>query len=942
MFARVRRFLDIRPGEGLPVLLTFFYIALVVAAFVLAKTIRTGMVLRDYGPYALVYLYAAAPVVLSVFVPLYTRVAARFGSRAVTVGTLLFLSANAVAFWYAARAGRFELLPAVFFVWVNCFGVIGPVQAWSYANSLFDTRQAKRLFGLIGSGASMGAISGGLLARFLVGPVGGTINLMLLLGVLLVLAGGIVSIANRRVARPAAARRGRAAPKPFSEAWRQIAAHPYLRLIAAIAFLGAIATQWTTFQLNVAAKARFGTDLDAFTEFYGAFNFLLGSVSVLIQVAVTGRALRKFGLAFTILALPVALGAGNALILAAPVFWTVLLTNAFDHGLRFSIDKPTYELLYLPIAPGERLQVKSAIDIVVSRLADGVGAVLLGLATGGFLIPGLQVGVRGLAALTLAVLGAWLGVAWRVRSAYIRTIQESIQKHRIDTERDLGAGAERTAADVLRGKLAGADPAEVRYALELIEHQRSRRWHPALRPLLSHADADIRRRALALLAAGGDREIADRVPPMLRDPDMGVRTEALLYLSLEAGVDPLRQIQELGEFRDYSIRAGAAAFLAAPGRSRNIEAARVLLQGMAGSPGPEGRSDRLEAARVVGAAANEELADFLPALIADEDPAVAREALRAAQRVGADGLVRAMIDALDRPELVECAVDAIARCGAPAVPYVAAALRDERVPVEVRRELPPVLLLIGTPEAERALVDNLLQSDGTVRRRVIASLNKMRGGRHDIAPDPAVVELLLAAEIAGHYRSYQVLGPLRQRLKDDDPALEALRHSMEQELERIFGLMSLLFPHAGLHDAYVGVRSTSPVVRANALEFLENVLKPELRQVLLPVLDSQVTLEERIQLANRYVGAPLENAEQAVATMMASEDPWLRSCAIHAVGTLQLRTLAPELKRYEKAADPLVRQSVADARARLAGEARALLEPVHPAPADLDTGVGAG
>ena len=76
--------------------------------------------------------------------------------------------------------------------------------------------------------------------------------------------------------------------------------------------------------------------------------------------------------------------------------------------------------------------------------------------------------------------------------------------------------------------------------------------------------------------------------------------------------------------------------------------------------------------------------------------------------------------------------------------------------------------------------------------------------------------------------------------------------------------------------------------------------------------------------------------------MLASDDPWLRSCAIHAVGTLQLRSLAPELKRYEAADDPLVRQSVAVARARLAGDSGALLDPQHPAPADLDTGVGAG
>jgi hypothetical protein len=103
-----------------------------------------------------------------------------------------------------------------------------------------------------------------------------------------------------------------------------------------------------------------------------------------------------------------------------------------------------------------------------------------------------------------------------------------------------------------------------------------------------------------------------------------------------------------------------------------------------------------------------------------------------------------------------------------------------------------------------------------------------------------------------------------------------------------------------------------------------------------------VTIDERIRLADRLVGAPLENAQQAVATLLASEDPWLRACAIHAVGTLQLRSLAPELARHESADDPLVREAVAAARARLAGGTEALMQPQHPVPAGLDAGVGAG
>ncbi|HXW05755.1 MAG TPA: Npt1/Npt2 family nucleotide transporter [Vicinamibacterales bacterium] len=941
MLPRLRRFLDVRPGEGLPVLLTFFYIATVVAAFLLAKPLRNGLFLGQHGPYALVYVYAAAPLALSLFVPAYTRVVARFGSRTVTIGTLLFFATNVVLFWYLFRFARFALLPGLFYVWVNCFAVIAPVQAWSFANSLFDTRQAKRLFGLIGAGASAGAITGGLLARFLTRPVGGAVNMMLVLAALIAGAAVIVSIANVRIPRRGAARVGRPVSSPFRETLRQIAATPYLRLIAVLVFLVAVATQWLAFQLSVVADERFGGDADALTRFFGTFNFTLGSVSFLLQVLVTGPALRRFGLGFTILVLPLSLAFGSSLILLFPVFWAVLLTNATDQGFRFSLDKATYELLYLPIAPAQRATFKSAIDIVVNRFSDALGGLMLGLATRGFLMfPGLGLGVRGTAAVNLALIGAWTVVAWRLRREYVRTIHDSIHRHRIDTERSSASVIEKSAAEALRAKLEGEDAGEVRYALSLLEVQQTKSWQPALRHLLAHPDADIRRRALRLLSADRDRAIADEAVRLLRDPDLGVRTEALLYLSREMGIDPLTRIQELGDFEDVSIRAGMAAFLASPGPSQNLEAAHALIEAMIAAGGETGIRDRLEAARVVGIVP-EAFAGLLPTVIADENDEVALAGIRAARALGSDELVTPLVSALGRPALTDEAAGALARLGNGVVPELARMLGSPAVDAETRRELPGVLVRIGSPAAEQVLVDSLLHADVTLRHRVVASLNKLRVLHPEVALETSAVELLLAAEIAGHYRSYQVLGPLQDQLKDDDPVVMAMRASMEQELERIFRLMALLYPQEGLHDAYVGVRAANPIVRANALEFLENVLKPELRHVLVPILDSQVPIAERIALADRLIGARVETPEEAVGTLLASEDAWLRSCAVYAVGTLQLHALEAEIRAFESSEDPVLQASVRTARRRLAGE-MVPAGPQEPAPADMDMGVGVG
>ena len=946
MFFRLRRYFDVRAGEGRRVLFSFLHVAIVAASFLLARPIRNGLFLQQYGAFALVYVYAAVPLVLSLFVPVYARVTARFGLATVTVATLIFFSSHVVLFWYAFRfhtdaiAVKGSLawyLPAAFYVWVNCFAVIAPVQAWTFANQRFDTRQARRLFGLIAVGASVGSIGAGVLARELVGPLGGAVNMMLVLAGLIFAAAVIVSIALMLIPGAVPARPGRPPRHFVISSLKRIAGTRYLRLMAALVFLAAVTTQWTGFQLSVVADQRLSGDADELTKFFATFNFLLGAVSFVLQLALVGPALRQFGLAVTILVLPLALGGGSLLVLLLPAFWSVITTNAMDQGLRFSLDKATYELLYLPLTAAQRAQVKNAIDIVISRIADSAGAVLLGVATDGFLmIKGFGLGLRGTAAVNLGFIGVWIVVAARLRGEYVRTIQSSIHRHRIDSEQLAGGSLDRSAAGTLAEKLASTDPEDVSYALDLLEGQGLIGLERQLRGLLMHEDANIRRRALAILSAARDTSISRTAMDMLRDPDLSVRTEALLYVTREMRVDPIRQLEELGEFEDFSIRAGMAAFLASPGPSQNLDAARLLLAAMAHSDGADGMRDRLQAARVLSLVPGL-FTDLLVHLISDPDPSVARQAIDATSVVMRDEVVSALLGALGRPELSSDAADRLARYGNALVPRLAQCLDDPHMALETKRELPQVLVRIGTPVALEVLIEGLLQSDVTLRHRMIASLNKLHDAHPEVRIDDQLVEVVLAAEIAGHYRSYQVLGPLREQFKDDEQALAGIRQSMDQELERMFRLMALLVPGPGLHDAYVGVRSTNATVRDNALEFLDNVLKPGLRRLLIPLLDSHVTVDERIQIANQLVGAPLETAEQAITTLLASEDSYLRSCGAYAIGALRLHNLEGDLQKLADVPDPALRESVQIALNRLAGEPETAPSPV---PGGMETGVG--
>ena len=325
----------------------------------------------------------------------------------------------------------------MFYVWVNCFGVIAPVQAWSFANSLFDTRQARRLFGLIGAGASLGAIAGGLLARFLVGPVGGTVNMMLVLAALILLAAAIVIVATARIPRRGPARRGPPPRHPFRDSMRQIAREPVPAADGRAGLPGRDRDAVDRVSAEPGRRSALRRRRGRADRFFGTFNFALGAISFLLQLLFAGPALRRFGVAVTILVLPLSLGFGSLLILLLPGVWTVLLTNGLDQGLRFSLDKATYELLYLPLPPALRAPIKNTIDIVVSRVADAAGAVLLGVATAG-LLRAAAVSAPGCAARRPSTSGSSAsGAPSRGGSASSTCARsrQTIQRHRIDTER---------------------------------------------------------------------------------------------------------------------------------------------------------------------------------------------------------------------------------------------------------------------------------------------------------------------------------------------------------------------------------------------------------------------------------------------------------------------------------------------------------------------------
>jgi AAA family ATP:ADP antiporter len=92
----------------------------------------------------------------------------------------------------------------------------------------------------------------------------------------------------------------------------------------------------------------------------------------------------------------------------------------------------------------------------------------------------------------------------------------------------------------------------------------------------------------------------------------------------------------------------------------------------------------------------------------------------------------------------------------------------------------------------------------------------------------------------------------------------------------LFRLLGLRYPPGEIHSAWLAVNARKKEQFLAALDFLDAVLEPRLKRVLLPMLDSSEHIVER---GRSLFGLDVPDAESAMRDLERSGDPWLEVCA---------------------------------------------------------------
>ena len=908
----LERFLNLRRSDlkrGLPL---FFYHFLIISSLVIGQIVRDTLFLERFEAVHLPYVDMTIAGVVLFVVTGYTYFRRYVSLSTLQIGSLFGFAVIAGLFWLSTWIYQWTWLYPSLYIWVGILGVLAPVQMWILIIHLLSVRN-KRLLGIVTSGGIAGGLAG-FLSRVIVQRFEAE---HLLFVMMILLAGcGVLVMWIIRQWRPTLLEMEFIDDENqpdrslnLRKNYQQIRTSSHLKMIAALVFLSAIVTYIAGWQFKAIAADSFTMKNDL-AAFFGTFHGYVSILGFLIAQILTPRLL-SFSLSVALVILPSVLLAGTFGVLAWGTLWSITFLKGSDKILRYSIEKPAVESLYFPIPPQLMTQVKMFIDTVSWRLGDGLAALIVFI-----FVTVLHLSARQISWITLPLLAVWLIVVFVARHRYVETLGESLHQHRLDAELSTTQTLDRTTTEMIAARLGAEDKDEILYALNLLGSEQYSTVHPAVRDLLAHPAAEVREKALSILNAAGDTSVISRIDHLLHDENLGVRTEALLFLAHHTQIDPLERIQQLGDFPDFTIRSAIITYLARSGDPKNLDPARQLLDAMVQEQGPDQLRTRMEAARLIGSLPDV-FAEQLETLLNDPNTDVASQAILEIKPTTTPRIIRAVMEKLGDPDLTARAADSLGQFGDGIVDLLYERLLDASVAIEMRREIPGVLLRIGTPKANQMLIESLFSSDTKLRLQVITSLTSLQSRHPEFELDNQAIETILVAEIVGHFRSYQVQESLENNLDDDETILNALQESMQQDIERIFHLIKLLYPKHDLHSAYFGIQSENVKVRDNALEFLEQILKPELRNLLVPVLDPEVSFAQRVKLANRLIGTTIETPTEAILTLLDNPEPWLKSCAAYTIGILNLTSLEDKLDECLEHSDPLLRETAKQAKQRL-------------------------
>jgi AAA family ATP:ADP antiporter len=388
------------------------------ASYSAFRPVRDALVL-DGDPEKLPWVFIATAVAISIASPVWSALLARRAARSFVATAFHAFAACAAVFFVIVETGVAPIIVGrVFYVWSAVFNLFVVSVFWSLLADLLGPTVARRLYGPIAAGGTIGTLVGPVLTGQLVGiiGVGGVLAMSALLLELAVL--GVGEVRRAAALLPRADELAPDVPPgggPFTGLARVVRT-PYL--LAIVGYVLCTATAATFLYLTQAQIVSHALpDRIAKTEFFAAIDFRVAVLTLVFQLVISRFALAWLNPGIVLCVLPLVQLFGISELTAAPTLAMLMAVQVISRSATHGLTRPARELLFTVVTRDDKYRAKNAIDTIGYRLGDlassWVYTGLRAISTGAGVLVGATVG---LVAIWLAIAAA-LGLGFRRRVA---------------------------------------------------------------------------------------------------------------------------------------------------------------------------------------------------------------------------------------------------------------------------------------------------------------------------------------------------------------------------------------------------------------------------------------------------------------------------------------------------------------------------------------------
>ncbi len=798
LYSLLARVVKIRKGEETITLLLFSYFFLITAPYTIIKALRNSELLDAYGEKALPPAYLLTAILTGFVVVLHSKFQVRISKQLLIISSMIFFILTGMLFWlFFPSTG--DWLRLVYWPWANILVVVLVTHFWITVNEIFNPREARRLIGFFGSGGLLGGVFGGLLVKLLAEVIS-THLLLFAFGMLIAcifVIRTIFSYAEKLPQYDKPEKPKKEFPNThkvgFIDSFHSVRKSQYLVLIALVVTVSMIVSTSIDFQFNALVNDTFKAK-DNMTAFYGLFYSLLMLFAFFLQLLMTSNLIKRFGIKITLFLSPLILFIGSIGIAAAPLLGMAIFLKGSEKSLSLSLNQSIREILYIPVPPELKFKAKVFIDMFLNRFAKGICAILL------LILTYFDLGISYISILSIVFLGIWVILNLKISLEYVSILKENIKIKWVSGDKAVSDKLDIDYTKLVFDTLESKNQSSVLYALHVFDLLQHENLSPEVKQVISQKSDTLKAFSIGdMFGAEGASVISE----FEEDFDKEVlKTDINEIMSLDAYQKVMK-----------------------------IHADKVL------EKSKEAEIEKMELAKAIGLMEpNSPMADKLETLIYDDSPEVARYAIESAAKLKQEKFIPALIHLLGNPLTQGDAISALIKFGPTAIGTMGKFMGDSKKDLKKRKAVVEVLANIHSKETVDILLNELEKRRSDLVTEVINSLDKIRSEKPNIHFRPRVVKrktFLLIKKYCRIFIELQELSPAKKNYE----LREKIRKELSISLINIFKLLGLYYPHEDIVKAYQNIKTGTKHSIAYAIELLDNILKKDIRDFVLPLLE---------------------------------------------------------------------------------------------------------